>query len=93
MRRGSGIGNIVSLMPQAGASESFVTMLPNGNRVTVNVGWNGSGTFKTVIVIRPDGSTSCRTYRRGRFASRCLKGIFSYRRSVPQWAKSGPPTC
>jgi hypothetical protein len=67
--------------------DTFITVLPNGNRVTVTVGMNRSGTYKTVSVRRPNGSTHGQIYRRGVFLVWLFGGMFPYSKSIPSWAK------
>jgi hypothetical protein len=69
-------------MPQTRSTRTV--KLPNGNRVSVTVGSNRHGCFKTVTVRRPDGTGESRTYRRGPFLSSFLGG---YSDSIPAWAK------
>lgn len=73
-------------MPQT--SGSYTTTLPNGNRVTVRVGGNRSGFYKTVTLRRRDGSSNSRTYRRGRLLA-YLVGPYSD--SIPRWARDPIP--
>jgi len=69
-------------VPQTRSSKAV--KLPNGNRVTVTVGSNRRGCYKTVTVRRPNGTSDSRTYRRGWFLSSFLNG---YTDSIPAWAK------
>lgn len=68
-------------MPQQRTSTTRT--LANGNRVTISVGGGRRGTYKTVTVKRPDGTSDSRTYRRGSFLTYLLG---AYNRSVPSWA-------
>jgi len=72
-------------MPQNRESNSFT--LPNGNHVTITIGSNRRGVYKTVSVRRPDGTRTSRTYRRGGLMAYFLG---AYNSSVPSWAGGGP---
>lgn len=71
-------------MPQTRSKSSRTVTLPNGNKVTVTVGANRQGFYKTVTVRRPSGTSDGRTYRRGLFLAYFLSG---YNDSIPRWAK------
>lgn len=70
-------------MPQRKTSSTRV--LPNGNRVTITVGAGRRGTYKTVTVRRPDGTSDSRTFNRGLGSTYFLGG---YDKSVPNWASN-----
>ena len=68
-------------------------MLANGNRVTITVGSNRNGWYKTVTVKRRDGTGESNTYRRGAglmgsggFLGLGLHGG-PYGDDIPDWAR------
>lgn len=68
-------------------SESRTTTtrtLPNGNHVTVRVGFDRSGSFKKVTVRWPSGESKTVTYRRGPLGSYFLG---NYTDAIPGWAR------
>jgi hypothetical protein len=65
---------------------SNTVTLTNGNRVTVTVGKNRSGFYKTVTVKRPNGTSESKTNRRG---GATVFNPFGgpYDNSIPSWAR------
>lgn len=68
--------------------QSKTVVLPNGNRVTVTIGHNRSGPYKTVSVRRKDGTGDSQTDQRGFWASE-FRAPFDF--SIPDWARGGYP--